>query len=92
MASRQKTLTEVPSTNEKTKDPTTEEPPSTTTEWQRGKDILRVIEHTPTPTRICIMATCKLYFTLLLDKIAPTTSNFFATKDENMFLKHLGIV
>jgi hypothetical protein len=60
IASKQKTLTEVPSTNEETEDPTTEETPSTTTEQQRGRDTLRVIEHTPTPTRIRIMATCRL--------------------------------
>jgi hypothetical protein len=38
------------------------------------------------------MATCKLYFALILDEMAPTTSNFFAAKDEDMFLKHSGIV
>jgi hypothetical protein len=32
-----------------------------------------------------------LYFALILDETAPTTSNSFATKDEDMFLKHSGI-
>jgi hypothetical protein len=91
-AARQKTLTEAPSTNEETEDPITEEPPITATKRQKGRDTSKVIEHIPTPTRIRIMATCKLYFAPILDETAPTTSNFFAAKDEDMFLKYLGII
>jgi hypothetical protein len=43
------------------------------------KGVARVIEYTPTPP----------HFAPILDETAPTTSNFFAAKDENMFLKHI---
>ena len=49
------------------------------------------MEYTPTPTRLNIAPTCRLYFAPLLDETAPTTTNFFTAKDEDMFLKHSGI-
>ena len=53
--------------------------------------VSRVMEYTPTPTRLDIAPTCHLYFAPLLDETAPTTTNFFTAKDEDMFLKHSGI-
>jgi hypothetical protein len=92
-ADRQKTLAEAPSTIEGTEGPPTEEPPNIPPVQleDRGRTSSRVTDHTPTPARFQVALCCRLYFALLLDEIAPTTSNFFTAKDEDMFLKHAGI-
>jgi hypothetical protein len=92
-ADRQKTSTEAPSTIEGTEGPPTEEPPNIPPVQleDRGRTSSRVTDHTPTPAQFQVALCCKLYFAPLLDETAPTTSNFFMAKDENMFLKHAGI-
>jgi hypothetical protein len=57
----------------------------------RGRTSSRVTDHTPTLAQFQVAPCCRLYFAPLLDETAPTTSNFFTAKDEDMFLKHAGI-